>query len=41
MPINAKLYAISQGVPEDDILTEDQSIVTLGESHYREKDYGC
>ena len=26
---NAKLYAISQGVPEDDILTEDQSTVTL------------
>lgn len=26
---NAKLYAISQGVSEDDILTEDQSTVTL------------
>lgn len=26
---NAKLYAISQGVPEDDILTEDQLTVTL------------
>lgn len=26
---NAKLYAVSQGVPEDDVLTEDQSTVTL------------
>ena len=29
MLIMQKLYAISQGVPEDDILTEDQSTVTL------------
>ena len=26
---NAKLYAVGQGVPEDDVLTEDQSTVTL------------
>lgn len=26
---NAKLYAVSQGVPEDDVLTENQSTVTL------------
>ena len=26
---NAKQYVVSQGVPEDDVLTEDQSTVTL------------